>query len=78
MVPVNRAGVVTVTLQTTCPAGFPIVVTDTSGAANTNNITLQAPSGLTLNGAAGGTATINTAYGAKTIRYNGAGVATAN
>ena len=47
----NRAGAITVTLPAVATTGREIIVTDISGAANTNNITISPASG-NINGAA--------------------------
>jgi len=47
----------------------PVIIKDESGLAGTNNITIAAPSGKTIDGAS--SVVINTAYGFKKLYYNG-------
>jgi len=73
-VPVNRAGVVTVTLAPNCPANTQVVVQDVGGNAGGSTITVAGSAGYTLSG----TATITSAYGLRTITYTGVAAAISN
>jgi hypothetical protein len=60
---VSFAGVVTITLPSATGVDGRYIVKDESGAAAANNITVQGPSGQTIDGAA--TNTISTNYGVR-------------
>lgn len=60
IVEVNRAGAVTITLPA-CSAGRNLLIVDISGAASSNNITINRAGADTINGAT--SQTINTDYG---------------
>lgn len=68
---VNRAGVVTVNLPAaaTAGSGAVLVIHDESGAANTNNITIDGNSSETIDGST--TNTISTAYGTQRLICDG-------
>lgn len=69
---VNYAGAVTINLPdaTTLQAGTTVVIFDKSGAAATNNITIDPNGSQTINGAS--TAIINQNYGSTRIQTDGA------
>lgn len=63
---VNRAGVVTINLPTGASRnGYPLTIKDTSGAAQTNNITIDGNGAENIDGLA--TITIDVAYGGYTL-----------
>lgn len=70
VVDVNFAGTVTATLPLSPGLGQRIWVQDSSGAAAGNNITVDPPSGINLNGGTGGLV-LSTNYGRLLFIYNG-------
>ncbi len=70
IVDVNFAGAVTLTLPAEPIRGARYIVEDSSGAAAANNITVNPPAGINLNGGTGGLV-LATNYGKLTFRYNG-------
>ena len=70
IVDVNFAGAVTLTLPASPNRGQRHIVQDSSGAASSNNITVNPPGGINLNGGSGGLV-LSTNYGKLTFRYNG-------
>lgn len=67
---VNFAGAVTITLPSASAVRGRYIVKDESGNAAVNNITINPPSGQTIDGAAN--STISTNYGSRGFYSNGA------
>ena len=70
VVDVNFAGAVTLTLARAPIKGQRFIIQDSSGAACVNNITINPPPGITLNGSSSGIA-IASDYGRALVIYNG-------
>ena len=68
-VDVNVAEATAVTLPVNPDLGEVYKITDSSGDASSNNITISAGAGLTVNG--GASVTISTDYGSLVVYYNG-------
>ncbi len=69
LIGVNRAGVVTITLPSGMSAGRTFVVTDESGAAGSNTVTIDTAGSELIDGAA--SVTITTNYGSVPFYFNG-------
>ena len=70
VVDVDRAGAVTLTLPLNPGTGQRFSVQDSSGSAASNNITVNPPSGIDLNGGSSGLV-LTTNYGRLLFIYNG-------
>ncbi len=70
VIDVNFAGTVTLTLPLAPGNGQRFLVQDSSGAASSNNITVDRPSGIDLNGGTAGLV-LSTDYGRLLFIYNG-------
>ena len=69
LVDVNVSQATTLTLPKSAPIGTNYMIKDSSGNANTNNITVSANTGDTIQGSA--TNVINTNYGLLKLVYDG-------